>query len=89
MTGCGALPCAVSPPVVGSTSTLTRFAWTISALHPIELYIEPWNTGSIRTAERSGYQREGLLRSHQEIGDCRCDMLLYSVIRPETRSSEP
>ncbi len=60
---------------------LTSFAWTIPALHRIELYIEPWNTASIRAAERAGYEREGLLRSHQEIGGRRRDMLLYAAIR--------
>ena len=61
---------------------LTTFAWTIPALHRIEVYIEPWNGSSIRVAEASGYQREGLLRSHQEIGGIRRDMLLYAVTRP-------
>lgn len=61
---------------------LTQFGWSLEQLHRIELYIEPWNTGSTRTAERAGYQREGLLRSHQEIGGQRRDMLLYSNIRP-------
>jgi [ribosomal protein S5]-alanine N-acetyltransferase len=60
---------------------LTAFAWSIPALHRIELYIEPWNTGSVRVAETAGYQREGLLRSHQEIGGSRRDMLLYAVTR--------
>jgi len=60
---------------------VTGFAWTIPALHRIELYIEPWNEGSVRTAERAGYQREGLLRSHQEIGGRRRDMLLYATVR--------
>jgi [ribosomal protein S5]-alanine N-acetyltransferase len=60
---------------------VTGFAWTIPALHRIELYIEPWNEGSIRTAERAGYQREGLLRNHQEIGGRRRDMLLYATVR--------
>jgi RimJ/RimL family protein N-acetyltransferase len=46
------------------------------------LYIEPWNTSSIHVAEVSGYQREGLLRSHQEIGGTRRDMLLYATTRP-------
>ncbi|MCB5275412.1 hypothetical protein BJG92_02960 [Arthrobacter sp. SO5] len=45
---------------------LTTFAWTIAHLHRLEFYIEPWNAASIRTAERAGYEREGLLRSHQE-----------------------
>jgi ribosomal-protein-alanine N-acetyltransferase len=60
---------------------VTEFAWTIPALHRIELHIEPWNEGSIRTAERAGYEREGLMRSHQEIGDRRRDMLLYATVR--------
>lgn len=63
-------------------NALTTFAWTIPALHRVELYIEPWNSSSIRVAETSGYQREGLLRSHQEIGGSRRDMLLYATIRP-------
>jgi GNAT superfamily N-acetyltransferase len=84
--GSGACPPAVlaDPSARGrglAAAALTAFAWSIPALHRIELYIEPWNTGSIRTAERAGYQREGLLRSHQEIGGRRRDMLLYAVIR--------
>jgi [ribosomal protein S5]-alanine N-acetyltransferase len=63
-------------------TALTTFAWTIPALHRIELYIEPWNGSSIRVAEASGYQREGFLRSHQEIGGIRRDMLLYAATRP-------
>jgi RimJ/RimL family protein N-acetyltransferase len=62
-------------------NALTPFAWSIPALHRIELYIEPWNAGSVKSAERAGYQREGLLRSHQEIGGRRRDMLLYALIR--------
>lgn len=63
-------------------TALTAFAWTIPALHRIELHIEPWNTGSIKVAENAGYQREGLLRSHQEIGSHRRDMLLHAAISP-------
>ena len=33
-------------------------------------------------AEVADYQREGLLRSHQEIGGTRRDMLLYAITRP-------
>jgi ribosomal-protein-alanine N-acetyltransferase len=61
---------------------LTRFAWTIPAPYRVELYIEPWNTSSIRVAEAAGYQREGLLPSHQEIDGSRRDMLLYVTTRP-------
>ncbi|WP_202923032.1 GNAT family N-acetyltransferase [Nesterenkonia haasae] len=62
-------------------AALTMFGWSIAELHRVELYIEPWNVGSIRTAERAGYLREGLLRSHQEIGGVRQDMLLYGAVR--------
>ncbi len=63
--------------------SLTSFAWTLPGLHRVALFIEPWNTGSIRTAERAGYRREGLLASHQEIGGRRRDMLIYARIRTD------
>ena len=43
----------------------------------LELCVEPWNTASIRTAERAGFQREGLLRGWQEVGGERKDMFMY------------
>jgi len=61
---------------------LTAFAWSLDALHRVELHIEPWNTASVRTAEAAGYSREGLLRSHQEIGGRRVDVLRYAATRP-------
>jgi [ribosomal protein S5]-alanine N-acetyltransferase len=68
--------------VAGAALTaLTAFAWTIAALHRVELHIEPCNTGSVRTAEKAGYRREGLMRSHHEIGGTRRDMLLYAAVR--------
>ncbi len=60
--------------------TLTDFAAELPGLHRLELYIEPWNTGSVRTAESAGFVREGLLRSHQWIGGTRRDMLLCARI---------
>ncbi|WP_246187143.1 GNAT family N-acetyltransferase [Microlunatus speluncae] len=64
-------------------TALVGFAWTIPELHRLEAYIEPWNIGSIGTAEIGGFQREGLLRSHQPIGGRRVDMVLYAKLRPE------
>lgn len=68
---------------------LTPFARSLPTLHRVELYIEPWNEGSIRTARSAGYQREGLLRRHQEIGGRRCDMLLFATLRPEETEAGP
>lgn len=62
-------------------NALTTFAWTLPAVHRVELYIEPGNIPSIRTAERAGYAYEGRLRSHQEIGGRRRSMLLHAAIR--------
>ena len=69
-------------------SALTAFAWTIPAVHRVELYVEPWNTSSIRVARAAGYEQEGLLRSYLEIGGGRRDMLIYAILRPlNTRSN--
>lgn len=62
-------------------SALTGFGWTVPELFRLEAYVEPWNAASVRTAERVGYVREGLLRSHQTIGGRRRDMLLYATVR--------
>jgi [ribosomal protein S5]-alanine N-acetyltransferase len=64
--------------VAGSAiAALTRWAHGELAIPRLELYVEPWNTGSIRTAERAGFQREGLLRSWQQVGSERKDMYIY------------
>lgn len=64
-------------------TALTAFTWTIPELHRIELHIEPWNTASIHVADHAGYQKEGLLRSYQEIAGERRDMLIFAAIRPQ------
>lgn len=66
---------------VDALIALTRFAWTVPGLFRVALFIEPRNVASLRTAERAGYLREGLLRSHHEIGGERRDMYVYPVVR--------
>ncbi|GGJ54948.1 GNAT family N-acetyltransferase [Glutamicibacter ardleyensis] len=60
---------------------LSRWGLELPEIHRLELYIEPWNEGSWRAAERCGYIREGLLRSWQEVGGQRKDMYMYSRLR--------
>lgn len=57
-------------------------AWGLGrpGLVRLELYVEPWNEGSWRAAEAAGYQREGLLRSWQVVGDERRDMYIYALL---------
>ncbi len=69
-------------------TALTTFAWSVRDIHRVELYIEPWNVASIRTAESAGYQYEGLLRRHQVIGGKRVDMQLLAALRP-LRAHQP
>ncbi|MCC3272208.1 GNAT family N-acetyltransferase [Arthrobacter zhangbolii] len=62
-------------------TALLAFTWSIPEVHRVELYIEPWNTASFRSAEHAGFEREGLLRSYMEISGQRRDVLIYSAIR--------
>ncbi|MDA2809782.1 GNAT family N-acetyltransferase [Nocardiopsis sp. RSe5-2] len=51
------------------------------AVPRLELYVEPWNTASRRTAERAGFRREGVLRERMQIAGELRDMDLYSLLR--------
>lgn len=59
---------------------LTRWAHDELRIPRLQLNVEPWNTASIRTADRAGFRREGLLRSWQEVGGTRRDMYMYSHV---------
>lgn len=61
---------------------LTGWALTLDEVHRIQLFVEPWNEGSWRAAEACGYEREGLLRSWQQVGDRRRDMHVYARVAP-------
>lgn len=61
-------------------STLVVWARTIPQLNRIELCVEPWNEASWRTAERAGFEREGLLRSWQVVDQSPRDMFMYSLL---------
>ncbi|HUL25938.1 MAG TPA: GNAT family protein [Streptosporangiaceae bacterium] len=68
--------------------TLSFWALGVLRIPRLELYVEPWNEASIRTAERAGFQREGLLRSWQEVGGERTDMLMYSLLPADLPDAE-
>jgi len=53
----------------------------LPGIHRLELFIEPTNVASWRTAEGAGFEREELLRSWMTIGDRRRDMYVYSRTR--------
>ncbi|MGX7698411.1 GNAT family N-acetyltransferase [Gordonia polyisoprenivorans] len=59
---------------------LTSWAIDLDDIHRLQMKVEPGNEGSWRAAQRCGFQREGLLRSWQTIGDSRKDLYMYSVV---------
>ncbi|MFC9636325.1 GNAT family N-acetyltransferase [Streptomyces mirabilis] len=63
-------------------------AWALGDLQipRLQLYVEPWNAASQRTAERVGFQREGLLRSWQQVDEERRDMIMYSMLGTDLSS---
>jgi hypothetical protein len=65
--------CLGSPPWSRSARVATGVGvgLTLTGLHRLKLYAEPWNEGSWRAAKRAGYVREGLLHSWEQIGDRR------------------
>lgn len=66
---------------------LTAWALALEEIERLELYVEPWNEGSWRAAERCGFVREGLLRSWQWVGAERRDMYMYSAL-PDPRPAQ-
>ncbi len=61
-------------------TAVARWAIEDLGIPRLELYVEPWNEGSRRTAERAGFTREGLMRSWQQVGGERRDMFMYSLL---------
>ncbi len=65
---------------VAALQTLTEWASGLPGLHRLELYVEPWNIASRRTAERVGFEQEGLMRSWKDVGGSRRDMYMYALL---------
>ncbi|MGP9487833.1 GNAT family N-acetyltransferase [Glutamicibacter sp. AOP38-B1-38] len=69
--------------VSAAMDALTVWALELAPIHRVELYVEPWNEGSWRAAEKCGFTREGILRSWQLIGTERKDMYCYSRLKTD------
>jgi RimJ/RimL family protein N-acetyltransferase len=57
------------------------YAFHILDLHRIEADVDPRNQASIKTLERLGFQREGLLRERWQVGGEIQDSLFYGLLR--------
>jgi RimJ/RimL family protein N-acetyltransferase len=51
----------------------------------LELFVEPWNEGSWRAAERVGFARGELVRRAEVIGDEPREVLVYTLRREDRR----
>ncbi|HEX3860662.1 MAG TPA: GNAT family N-acetyltransferase [Stellaceae bacterium] len=60
---------------------ISRWAALLPNVCRLELYVEPWNTPSLRVAEKAGYRREGLIEHEHK------DMLLYFLLSREITNS--
>jgi RimJ/RimL family protein N-acetyltransferase len=70
-------------------AVLVRWAWTVPGIERLELYVEPWNEASWRTAEAAGFRREGVLRQWQAVGQARRDVFIYSLLPYDAWPSPP
>jgi [ribosomal protein S5]-alanine N-acetyltransferase len=65
---------------------LVSFAFVELAIPRLQLFVEPWNVASARTAESAGFRREATLRGWERIDgeqrDADCYALLHSEWSP-------
>lgn len=89
--GCAAIGYWLAPRARGrgvatrAVRLLARWAFAELGLARIELTCGPDNAASKRVAERCGFTREGLLRSHVPFQGARRDSVMYSLLPGELR----
>lgn len=64
-------------------TALAAYAFTTLDLHRLEADIDPRNTGSARTLERLGFQKEGHLRERWIVDGEISDTVWYGLLRRE------
>jgi RimJ/RimL family protein N-acetyltransferase len=89
--GCAAVGYWLAPGARGrgvatqAVRLLARWAFAELGLARLELTCGPDNEASQRVAERCGFSREGLLRSHVPFKGARRDSVIYSLLPGELR----
>lgn len=69
-------------------TALLDFAFEKMNLHRIEADIDPRNTASVKTVERLGFEREGLLRERWIVGGEIQDSLFYGLLENDWKNKE-
>jgi RimJ/RimL family protein N-acetyltransferase len=68
-----------------ATCLVSRWAIEEQGVERLELHTEPSNNASQRVAEKAGFTREGLLRSHLVGREGRRDSVVFSLLAEELR----
>ena len=63
-----------------SVQLISRWAFGELGMARLSVSIQPSNDRSQRVAERSGFVKEGILRSYEEIGGRRVDCVAFSLV---------
>jgi len=59
------------------------YAFEVLAIPRLQLFIEPWNVASQRTAEYGGFTQEALLRGWERIGNAQHDVYCYALLHQD------
>jgi RimJ/RimL family protein N-acetyltransferase len=62
---------------------IVTYAFETLAIPRLQLFIEPWNVASQRTAEYAGFSREALLRGWERISGTQHDAYCYALLHQE------
>jgi RimJ/RimL family protein N-acetyltransferase len=65
------------------------FAFEELAIPRLQLFIEPWNVASQRTAETAGFTREALLHDWERVGDAQHDAYCYALLERGRKPNGP
>jgi len=63
--------------------TAVSYAFEVLAIPRLQLFIEPWNVASQRTAEYGGFTQEALLRGWERIGGAQHDVYCYALLHQD------
>jgi RimJ/RimL family protein N-acetyltransferase len=63
---------------------MAHHAFETLPLERIDIAVEPANDASRRVAERAGFRPDGLLRAWTELNGRQIDVIMHSLLRPET-----
>jgi [ribosomal protein S5]-alanine N-acetyltransferase len=65
------------------------YAFVVLSIPRLQLFIEPWNAASRRTAEYGGFTQEALLRGWERIDGTQHDVYCYALLQQDWNATGP